>query len=259
MIIYTLADPLSKEIRYVGLTTRSLKERFYQHCNAKSNSYKYNWIKKLKKKNLKPVIEILDTAENIEELRELEIYWIEQLKHWGFKLVNLTQGGQGSFGYKHTAESIIKMKAIIASRPKKPPVKRMTKKEQYNLLSKNLSKKVIEYSLNGDIIKIWNSRLEAALFYNIRPSAIGHALKDTTRSCNNSLWRDFTEEYSEKISPYSYTGNKIKTFVYDLLQKETYVFDSLSEAFKVTGRPTNVQLFINKNKLFKKRYIFKQC
>ena len=257
MIIYTLSDPVSKEVRYIGLTTKPLKERFSQHYSRKCNNHKCNWIKGLRSKGLRPVMQELDIANSTEELNSLEIYWIEQFKQWGFNLVNLTQGGEGSFGYKHTKESLNKMKEKLALRPKKPPVKRMTKEEQYALISKNLSKKVIEYSLIGNFIKVWNSRTEAATFYEIRTSAIGNALRDESKSCNGSLWRNFTEDFSKKILPYEHTGNKRKIIVFDILLNKEYVFNSASDAFVITGRPMNINLLIDKDKLFKKRFKFR--
>ena len=259
MIIYTLSDPISKEVRYVGLTIRPLKQRFSQHYSRKCNNHKCNWIKSLRNKGLKPVMQELDVANSIKELNDLEIYWIEQFKQWGFNLVNLTQGGEGSFGYKHTKESLNKMKEKLALRPKKLPVRRMTKQEQYASISKNLSKKVIEYSLEGDFIKVWDSRIEAATFYKITSSAIGHALRDLTRSCNGSLWRNFTEKFSKKIFPYYYTGNKRKIIVFDIILNREYTFNSITDAFVITGRPMNVNLLIDKDKLFKKRFKFITC
>jgi hypothetical protein len=53
--IYTLEDPISKEIKYVGVTKRSLKKRWYDHCSnyylKKVNHKTATWIKSLKVKN----------------------------------------------------------------------------------------------------------------------------------------------------------------------------------------------------------------
>jgi len=52
------------------------------------------------------IIEILPTEE---VALSKEIEWISLLRSAGYKLYNLTEGGDGSSGYKHTAESIAKM------------------------------------------------------------------------------------------------------------------------------------------------------
>ena len=254
--IYTLSDPITQEVRYIGLTTKSLKSRFSAHCSKKNKSYKSNWITSLKRKGLKPIIEVLDTASDFEELKDLEMYWIAQFKQWGFKLLNLTNGGDGALGYKHRKESIELMKQKLLLRPKKPPIIRMTKEEQYAKVSEIKSKKVIEYSLEGCFIKVWKSRILAAKFYNLVPSAIGNALRDYTRHCNGSFWRNYTDNYSLKINVTVLIGNKIDIEVYDLETGLSYTFKSKTEAYKMTGRPTNIAHFINKEKLFKNRYKF---
>ena len=63
------------------------------------------WIQGLLKKGLIPVIEELDTCKDKNKLANLEIYWISQFKSWGFRLLNMTDGGDSSIGYKHTEET----------------------------------------------------------------------------------------------------------------------------------------------------------
>lgn len=95
--IYTLSDPLTNEIRYIGQTITSLEKRLYFHISesrTKLNTYKLNWIRSLTKKGLEPKIDLLDIGEWSED----EIYWIAQFKSWGFRLVNLTDGGDGTIG-----------------------------------------------------------------------------------------------------------------------------------------------------------------
>lgn len=40
--IYTLSDPITNEIRYVGQTIKSLNQRLNQHLICKKNSYRYS-------------------------------------------------------------------------------------------------------------------------------------------------------------------------------------------------------------------------
>lgn len=92
--IYALVCPETNMIRYVG-KTNSLTKRLWEHVNDKHKSHKVSWIKSLRNKNLKPIIEVLEETENEKEAYRWEIYWIEQLKVWGFDLCNLTGGGEG--------------------------------------------------------------------------------------------------------------------------------------------------------------------
>src|SRR6478752_4692081 len=104
--IYTLSHPLTKEVRYVGRTIDTLASRLSKHVferNRGKNRRCY-WINKLYKEGLKPIIEVLDTTDNEIDYFWLETYWIHQFRQWGFNLINATDGGEGSLGYKHTPE-----------------------------------------------------------------------------------------------------------------------------------------------------------
>ena len=92
--IYKLIDPESNKIRYIGLTFNTLKQRLKSHYNENSKSHKCFWIKKLKSKGLKPIIEPIE--ENIgsyEKACEKEIYYIEYYRSNGHKLTNQASGG----------------------------------------------------------------------------------------------------------------------------------------------------------------------
>lgn len=95
VIIYTLKDPLTDEIRYVGKTVNT-KRRMYLHiAEAKtSKTHKAKWINKLLDSGTKPILEILDEVLDT-DWAFWEEYWISQMKSWGFNLCNLTKGGDG--------------------------------------------------------------------------------------------------------------------------------------------------------------------
>jgi hypothetical protein len=255
-IVYTLEDPRNNSIRYIGITSSILSTRLSHHCTVlKGYNYKINWIKKLKKLNLKPIIKELDVCDSFEEALYFERYWIKQFKCWGFTLVNSTEGGEGALGYKHTQASMKKMKELSAKRPKKPKIVRMTKVEKYVHLSQKLSKPLLEYNSNGDFIKEWKSQLEASKYYKIRPTGIGHALRDLNRMCNNSFWRRKDDANIElKIDVNPYIGNKNTLYVLNVLTNELQVFKSNMDAFKVIGRPSDPSKYINKINLFKKQF-----
>jgi hypothetical protein len=69
------------------------------------NQYWHNVVNKAGFTAHKKIVEIID-----EELSFLiEIERISQLRELGFKLCNLTDGGDGTSGYKHTKEGLAKM------------------------------------------------------------------------------------------------------------------------------------------------------
>jgi hypothetical protein len=253
-IIYTLKDPLTNIIKYIGLTNRSLKVRLSDHySDIHKNNYKSNWIKSLRKKNVKPIIEELDIVYSLKEAHFFERYWISQFKTWGFKLTNATLGGEGGLGYKHSKITIKKMKHFWANKPKKPKIIKMTKDEMYAKVSLALSKPVLQYDLNGNFIKKWDSLKNAANYYNTKSNTIGHALKNPNVCAINYLWRRF-DVIIEKIEPYKKIGNKKALTIINIITNEKLNFNSKNEAFKVIGRPANPKLYINTEKIYKKQY-----
>lgn len=97
--IYGLRAIGEDEIRYIGLTKKSLKSRLTEHLKEKRfNPYKINWIAKNKHK-----IEILLIEGNISSLEsanEKEKYYINLYKLKGNRLTNLTDGGDGTQGFQ---------------------------------------------------------------------------------------------------------------------------------------------------------------
>lgn len=104
-LVYFLQDPISMEIRYIGLSTIGVK-RMRQHSQPaflqKDKTYKANWIRTLISKGLKPLSKVIQTFDHSsrEELQEAEKYWISYYKSIGCPLTNLTSGGDGAIGYK---------------------------------------------------------------------------------------------------------------------------------------------------------------
>ena len=56
MKVYTLTDPTTNEVRYVGVTIQSLNQRLSQHINAAKNNecrHVCKWIRTLIQKRFK--------------------------------------------------------------------------------------------------------------------------------------------------------------------------------------------------------------
>jgi len=109
--IYTLSDPRSGEIRYVGKTTDSLSGRLRNHKNEskKTRSYKNNWVASLLVSGVCPVIEELEKISSFrdQDWQDAERFWISYLRMLGFRLVNSESGGWG--GKKMSPETRLKM------------------------------------------------------------------------------------------------------------------------------------------------------
>ena len=91
-VIYTLSD--SSGIFYVGQTIHFNRRRS-AHCSLNQRNTKIG--KKLKGmalSGIKPVMEILEQAENLDER---EIFWIKKMKDSGIRLLNTSIGGKIPF------------------------------------------------------------------------------------------------------------------------------------------------------------------
>lgn len=100
--IYSLSDPITNEIRYIGKTL-NLKRRYNAHINTFTKTHKDCWIKSLKNKNLLPKLDIVDIVIE-KDWAFWEKHYISLYKSWGFNLTNLTDGGDagnGISGKKH--------------------------------------------------------------------------------------------------------------------------------------------------------------
>jgi hypothetical protein len=114
--IYELIDPITFETRYIGKANNP-KFRFISHLipsALKKNTYKNNWIKFLKKQNLKPILNIIDEV-LFEEWEFWERFYIELYKGWNCRLTNGDNGGWGPG--KFSEETKLKMSLAKKGKP----------------------------------------------------------------------------------------------------------------------------------------------
>jgi len=107
--IYSLAHPITNEIRYIGKTCNPLKQRLNEHIYEckRSRRRTTNWLKSLIKQDLIPIIEEIEEC-SCELACEIESYWINQFNQWGFNLTNHTMGGEGGYRYETPEENEIR-------------------------------------------------------------------------------------------------------------------------------------------------------
>ena len=132
--------------KYVGQTTRTLEERFDEHCHA--NSYIGKAIRKYGRENF--VCGVIKYCATRDELNACERHYIAALKSRAPYGYNFTDGGEGGSGVNHagennpnygkhcTPEICVK---IGASRRKKSPYKNLiAEMEKRQLTNKALAK-----------------------------------------------------------------------------------------------------------------------
>jgi hypothetical protein len=111
--IYTLSDPRTGEVRYVGVTHGRLNQRLSTHLadgKANQKSHRSHWIGALLKSGLRPVIAAIETVtDGTAFAREREV--IAEYRLRGFRLVNNTDGGEGALGRRHTDDAKARISA----------------------------------------------------------------------------------------------------------------------------------------------------
>lgn len=97
--VYGLVDPQSLEVRYLGKTTAGLK-RPLSHGRPSSLQLDFpvhRWITALRRRCSDFAVVILEYAAP-RELDDLERFWISQGRGMGWRLLNVTSGGEGAPG-----------------------------------------------------------------------------------------------------------------------------------------------------------------
>lgn len=101
--LYGLVDPQTGEIRYCGLTGKSLALRLSQHLRQsrqKDNLYKSNWISQMRQSGMLPGIISIRDGLSFTAVVAAEIAYIADN---AARLTNITRGGEAvMFGRKHS-------------------------------------------------------------------------------------------------------------------------------------------------------------
>lgn len=176
--VYTLTDPRNGKIRYCGYTKRPLIKRLWGHTstansheknNTNGNVLLHRWVNKLKKLGLKPIIELLEDYDSMNDAYEGEKYWIYQLRSWGFDLLNVKEGGRYCKHYKEKRTE-----------------------EEYNYKTKP----VYKYSKRGKFICEYKSVKAASEDVGVTLGAITMAStnKEYTPLSGGFYWRDYKQD-----------------------------------------------------------------
>lgn len=199
-IIYKYTSPSGKV--YIGQTTDEKKRRadFYNMNQSYAGdlinkardkygpeNFSYEVIATIEANTLQEVCDLLDFSEQ---------YYID--KYDSFKNgYNLTEGGASFRGWKKTQEQIQKQRESI--------------KEYYKTHKNPNSKIVLQYDLDGNFIKEWESASKAE-------KELGYSIGNISGVCNNRgcsamgyMWKYKTqEEIIQKIDPCKVSGTTKK-------------------------------------------------
>jgi hypothetical protein len=117
-LIYALVDPRDGQWRYIGKSERGLKRPNHHYTVARfEHNHKAYWVMSLRRLGLRYGVEVLETLSPADDACEVEREWIAAARRAGVPLTNLTDGGEGTPGHKHSAETRQK----LANRPPLSP------------------------------------------------------------------------------------------------------------------------------------------
>lgn len=104
--LYGLYCPITDELKYIGITKNSLKERLSGHLRNPTNHLTKKWFAELKKNELKPIIRLIESFDTYEELLQSEINEIKKCRELNMAILNIHDGGTFNpmLGKTHTEE-----------------------------------------------------------------------------------------------------------------------------------------------------------
>lgn len=198
--IYELRDPRdeSKSPRYVGMTSKSLEKRLFAHLQSyylEAKTYKNNWIKTLLLENIKPTIHLIEEVEDWKYACEVEKYWIKEFRAQEYRLTNLTDGGDGVIGYIMSEEAKLKLSKTLTGKVNSEKVRKLASLRWIgNNHGKNNCKKVIQYDLNMNKIKEYDSITIAANELSLKRYNISAVCLKHRKTCGGFIWRHKKDE-----------------------------------------------------------------
>lgn len=188
--IYTLSDPLTGLIRYVGSTRNRLSKRLALHCNnadinIERNPAKYRWIVELRKAGYRPSIEIIDCVDDPQKAIDLEVYWTHQMRQWGFQLLNI------SVGKSTSKETKIKQSRIKVGKP--------VSDKTLKAASEKRKRSVVQLTKHGGYIGRWEFIVDAANSLKIDRGDISKSCKNHNKTAGGFKWR-YESEYLNSLN-----------------------------------------------------------
>lgn len=214
-IVYLHKRKSDQEVFYVGIgkDKRRSKDRIGRNLFWKRYTNKHEYFVEI-------LCENISWEEACEQEKELICFYGRRDLGFG-SLVNLTDGGDGTMGFKPTEEMLIKMSIAQVGRKHSEETKKKmsdyhkgkklsqetkkklseSKKGNKNWLGKRhnkasklkigiaSSKPVIQYNKNGDIIFEYRSGKEAALHNNIPATCISAACKGKIKTSGGFIWK----------------------------------------------------------------------
>jgi group I intron endonuclease len=219
-IIYKYTSPSGKH--YIGKTVNPKARKREHLCNSKTiNNKFYCAVRKYGLDSFEYEVLFESILLSIDELNSVlnkkEKHFIKMFDSFN-NGYNLTLGGDGQIGFKHSEktkalyrqqrqsyskETLEKMSNSAKGKsPSKETIEKIRlgnigkgmSEANKKLVSQQKSKPIIQFDLQGNFIKEWKSATEAGKFYNTPHSNINRCCKTNKGTAKGFIWKYKTTE-----------------------------------------------------------------
>lgn len=247
MIVYKATNKINNKV-YIGITTKTLEHRKRIHIrdSKTKNTYFYRALRKYGENNFE--WEIIDSAETMEELEELERYYINLYDSFNNKKkgYNSTSGGHNLYEITDEERHNRSKRAKGKNNPMygvESPMKGKHFTEEHkskisNALKKSYRPHVVGGSnpsakkvINLDTKEIFETLTDASKKYGISRQMIGKVCNGHNKTAKGFRWA-FIEDGIVKYDELCKNKNKCKIKVTHKITGETYIFKSIRSCAK---------------------------
>ena len=248
-IVYKHTSPSNKV--YIGITIQKPELRWRKGKGYKNNIHFYNAIQKYGWDNFQHEILFTGLTKDEAEQKEIELiaYYKSCNRRYGY---NIDHGGN-SIGHLSDEHKKKLRDANIGKCPSEDTRQKMSElfkgnnnpfygqhhTEQIRKKMSNSHKvPIIQYSQNGNFIKIWNSAKDAGIETKINIGDITACCKGKGKTAGGYIWRYANEELTKEHLQWCKTNNSGgKKSVYQYSKDGAFIakYDSITSAYKLTG------------------------
>lgn len=273
MIIYKITNKINNKV-YIGLTTQTVEKRWEQHLQAAFNENHPDSqtvfkkaIRKYGSNNF--IVEVIDEANNLEDLKKLEQYWIKYYNSYigwdNCQGYNSTYGGDAPTKisrpvckvniltglveetyptiraaeekYSRGIAEIVHNK-IIGQKPKGYTWVFEDELSQYTVKDYCIKYKVIcQLDKLGELVNLWLDREAAAQSASTSVANIWSCLNGNRPTAGSYQWCKY-EDLGKRIHRIAIEKSNNKPVAqYDLCDNLIQIWPSLSAAAEATGTP----------------------
>jgi group I intron endonuclease len=202
--VYKITNLINNKL-YIGITNQGFKTRWYKHCSDSIHGSEFPLHNALRKYGIDNFsVEVLEVCETIDQLKQQERYWITELKSRTTENgYNLTDGGDGTFGRKHSDETKDKIRQKALGR------KLSLETNLLRSLNNYQNKEVAQHDLEGNFIKTFRSASIAAREINGNSNSIALCAKGKYKQSGGYIWK-YTGNIPERIIQPNIIKEKIK-------------------------------------------------